>query len=192
MSAKIEDTGFKALNIMIVDDNVHMRQLVRTVLLALGVENFCDCDNAIDAFKELKSFPADFLIVDWLMSPVDGIELVRKIRTDKISPNPYVPIIMMTGHSSLDNVWEARDVGVNEFVVKPISAKSLLLKVIEVIERPRLFVKSTVYFGPDRRRTNIPVAEDRRKATSLAKPENAVGANSHEIDADDDDVFEIA
>jgi PleD family two-component response regulator len=185
------DTGFEALNIMIVDDNAHMRQLVRTILLSLGINRFCECDNAKGAFSELRSFPADIVIVDWLMAPIDGIELVRKIRTARNSANPFVPIIMMTGHSSLNNVSEARDAGVNEFVAKPISAKSLMLRVIEVIERPRLFVRSENYFGPDRRRNNMPVTHDRRQAGVIASPDNAIGAGEVEFDDDAEDAFDI-
>jgi len=185
------DTGFKALKVMIVDDNAHMRRLVQTILSSMGINRFCECDNAKDAFHKLHSFHADILVVDWLMSPIDGIELVRKIRTARNSANPFVSIIMMTGHSSLNNVSEARDAGVNEFVAKPISARSLMLRVIEVIERPRLFVRSESYFGPDRRRNNQPVKHDRRQAGITASSDTAIAANDVEFDDGAEDAFDV-
>ncbi len=177
--------GFEALKIMIVDDNCHMRGLVRTILSAMGVHRFCECENGREAFATLKDFAADILVVDWLMTPMDGIKLVDCIRNNENSTNPYVPIIMMTGHSSLENVFEARDAGVNEFVAKPISARSLMLRVKEIIERPRLFVQSDDYFGPDRRRSDIPVAVERRLAAFQASPEKIIGVEETNLDEDD-------
>ena len=80
-------------------------------------------------------------------------------------------IIMLSGHSEMSRVIEARDSGVNEFVVKPISVKSLYSRIDSLIHRPRDFVKIGKYFGPDRRRTiNIWIPDRRTKET--VEPEN--------------------
>jgi two-component system chemotaxis response regulator CheY len=92
------------------------------------------------------------VIADWMMRPMDGIAFTRLIRNDPSSPNPYVPVILMTGFSERRRVVQARDSGVTEFLVKPFNAKDLYKRIAQVIERPRQFVKSEDFFGPDRRR----------------------------------------
>jgi len=90
---------------------------------------------------------------------------VRLVRTGEDSPNPFVPVIMLTGHTETSRVVEARDAGVNEFLAKPISANGLYRRIRAIIENPRLYIKNKGYFGPDRRRRqveNFPM--ERRKA----------------------------
>jgi two-component system chemotaxis response regulator CheY len=149
--------GYKLdhVSFLIVDDNKPMRGLVRTILHALGARNVLDVDDAAEALKALRSFPADFVITDWNMQPLDGIEFVRLIRTGDDSPNPFVPIIMLTGHTEMHHVAEARDAGVTEFLAKPISVSSLYTRVKNTIENPRTFVRTGSFFGPDRRRRKI-------------------------------------
>ena len=97
------------------------------------------------------------------MEPLDGLDMVRLIRNASDSPNPYIPILMMTGHSTIENIYAAREAGVDEYVAKPISAQSLLLKILAIVNNPRIFIKTPRYFGPDRRRSNQPFnGEDRR------------------------------
>jgi DNA-binding response OmpR family regulator len=74
------------------------------------------------------------------------------IRQPGANGNPYAPIIMLTGHSEKKRVVAARDAGVTEFLAKPISAKSLYQRVMNVVANPRPFIKTKNYFGPDRRR----------------------------------------
>ena len=105
------------------------------------------------AYAELRHFPADIVITDWEMEPLDGIDFTRMVRTAPDSPNPFVPIIMLTAHSSMERVIQARDSGVNEFLTKPVTARGLYTRISTVIESPRQFVRASEYFGPDRRRT---------------------------------------
>src|SRR6201996_9414720 len=78
------------------------------------------------------------------------------LRNSPDSKNPYLPIVMMTGHSEKSRVVEARDAGVTEFIAKPLTAKSVLERLQAVIYRPRPFVRTNDYFGPDRRRRDDP------------------------------------
>ncbi len=140
------------LKVMIVDDNRHMRRLVKSILNALGVINVAEADSGADAIKRLQDFEADLLIVDWKMSPMDGIAFTHHVRNDDDSTNIYVPIIMLTGHTEADRVMEARDAGVTEFLAKPVSALQLFQRIRTIIEAPRQYVRTADYFGPDRRR----------------------------------------
>jgi len=147
--------NIERLNFLIVDDNKHMCLLVKSILNAFGVRNVVEAADGADAFKALKHFPADIIICDWVMQPLDGLDFVRLVRTGKDSPNPYVPVIMLTGHTEMHRVVEAREAGVNEFLAKPISPMKLYARITSIIERQRNFIKTKSYFGPDRRRQKL-------------------------------------
>ncbi|WP_339915175.1 response regulator [uncultured Brevundimonas sp.] len=149
-------TALSALNILLVDDNQHMRIMVAAILKSAGCRKIREASDGAAALETLRGKPCDLVIVDFNMFPLDGVEFTRLIRNSPDSDNRYLPIIMMTGHSEKSRVVEARDAGVTEFVVKPITASSLLGRIQAVIMRPRPFVKTGTYFGPDRRRRNTP------------------------------------
>jgi two-component system, chemotaxis family, chemotaxis protein CheY len=144
-------SGYTQLSVLIVDDNRNMRHLAKTLLRAYGLRSVFDVNDATEAFELLRAVPIDVIVTDCLMQPIDGIEFTRMLRTSKDSPNTFIPIVMMTGHSEKGRVKAARDAGVNTFLVKPISAKSLLEHVIAAASDQRVFVRSGSFFGPDRR-----------------------------------------
>jgi two-component system chemotaxis response regulator CheY len=148
--------GFESLRVLLVDDNQHMRAIVTTVLAGVGVKQVRETRDGAEALEALRDWPADLAIVDFQMLPVDGVEFTRMVRNAPDSKNPYLPIIMMTGHSEKSRVFEARDAGVTEFVAKPLTAKAVLDRMQAVIYYPRPFVRTTTYFGPDRRRRDDP------------------------------------
>jgi CheY-like chemotaxis protein len=143
---------FDRLKVLVVDDNPHMRKLVVTILQAFGALQIFEAADAQRAWVILRDGNPDVLILDWMMEGMSGLDLVKKIRSDPNSPNPFVPVIMLTGHTHIDHVRQARDAGVNEFLAKPVSVKAILTRLIAVIEHPRPFVRTKVYFGPCRRR----------------------------------------
>jgi CheY-like chemotaxis protein len=147
--------NFNRLKVLVVDDNLHMRALVSAVLHAFGVTTVFEAASAEEAWKILTVKRCDLVFVDWAMAGMTGLEFSQKIRTAKDSPNQFVPIVMITGHTSMERVHAARDAGVNEFLAKPVSSKSILARLISVIENPRPFVRTKSYFGPCRRRRRI-------------------------------------
>lgn len=150
------------VTILIVDDQEFILNLVREMLRVLGAETILEAKDGTEAWEVLQRNPVDLMLVDWYMKPTDGVTLVKRIRNDKKSPNPYLPIIMMSGYSERLRIIKARDSGINEFVVKPLSAKALFGRIVNVIEHPRQFVRTENFFGPDRRRKNQEVEDDRR------------------------------
>lgn len=151
------------VNFLIVDDNAFMRTILRRVLNALEVGKVRDASDGAEALKVMQTFQPDIGIVDWEMEPLDGLEFVKLIRTGSDSPNPYLPIIMLSGHSEIRRVVTAREAGVTEFVVKPISVKALFSRIQAIIERPRGFVRTKTFFGPDRRRKDQKFSGDDRR-----------------------------
>ncbi len=143
------------VNVMVIDDNKHMSKLVTEILHALGVRNVCQANSTAKAIDELRHFSADILIADWHMQPLDGIDFVNLVRSAKDSPNPYVPIIMLSGYTEMRRVIKARDAGVNEFLAKPVSVKAIYQRIAWMIDNPRNFVRTKKFFGPDRRRQDL-------------------------------------
>ena len=143
---------FERIKVLVVDDNKHMRLLVSAVLEALGIKTIYEAGSAEDAWKILLANPCDIVFVDWVMSGMNGLEFTEKVRKAPDSPNPFLPIVMLTGHTSVERVNQARDAGVNEFLAKPVSAKAILSRLVSVIEHPRPYVRTNSYFGPCRRR----------------------------------------
>jgi two-component system, chemotaxis family, chemotaxis protein CheY len=140
------------ITVLVVDDNQHMRSILKELLRAVGVKKVKEAEDPVEAFELIKTVPIDLVLADYSMPIIDGVEFTRMVRTGSDSPNPFLPIVMITGHSERSRVNAARDAGVNEFLVKPVTAKSLIERIQMVVNNPRSFIKSSAYFGPDRRR----------------------------------------
>lgn len=175
---------FSDLSILLVDDNQHMRKLIREILFGFNIRQIRSYGGAEEVMQDLDSHNFDLAIIDWQMQPINGIDLVKWIRTSKKSPDHFMPIIMVTGHSERHRVEEARDVGVNEFLVKPLSGNSIYGKLSQIVDTPRHFVQVKTYFGPDRRRRNDPeLAQEnrRRDDPEYGKPRIAEDAQSQAL-----------
>ena len=161
---------FTQLTVLIVDDNLMMRRLVERILNCFGVRSVLRAANGDDALHILANQHIDMAITDWMMEPTDGFEFVRIVRTADQSRNRLVPILMMTGHTEMWRVAAARDAGINEFIVKPITSDALLSRMIYMIENPRAYVRTGSYFGPDRRRkADFPYFGPDRRSLGKAK-----------------------
>lgn len=175
--------SLNSLTILLVDDNQHMRAIAAAILQSIGCRSIIEVTDGSAALEVLRERPCDLAIVDFNMFPMDGVEFTRLVRNSTDSANPYLPIIMMTGHSEKSRVVEARDAGVTEFVVKPITAKAVIDRINAVIFRPRPFIKTDDFFGPDRRRTNSPNYNGPKRRLGEADADTAI-----ELDADPDSV----
>jgi DNA-binding response OmpR family regulator len=129
-----------------------MRKLVITILQAFGCTQIVECVDGEHAWECLHEVDPDVILLDWQMSGMTGLDFVKKVRSSRDCPNPFVPVIMLTGHTHIDHVRLARDAGTNEFLAKPVSVKAILSRLMAVVEHPRPFVRSNAYFGPCRRR----------------------------------------
>jgi two-component system, chemotaxis family, chemotaxis protein CheY len=145
-------TGLSNLHLLVIDDNPYMRSIVVAILRGAGFLRVKEANDGAQALEEMKAGIPDIIICDLNMDPIDGLEFTRMLRTAPDSPGAFIPVIMMTGHTERSKVTAARDAGINELVAKPISAKTLLERIVAVIDRPRPFVKTLTYSGPCRRR----------------------------------------
>ena len=169
-------TGLERVEVLVVEDNRHMRDLMKVILEGLGVGRVRVAANAEAGFAELSAGAPDIVFVDWMMEPVDGLEFVRRIRLDEGNPSRFVPIIMITGHTEAARVAAARDGGVTEFLAKPVSTRMIAQRLEAIIHKPRPFVRARMFFGPDRRRREAEFGGSekrtsrRRGARSAAEP----------------------
>src|ERR1700755_1411244 len=148
--------NFNRLRFLVIDDNAHMRRIMRSLLHGFGTRDVYEAEDGAAGLEAFTQYGPDIIITDWVMPIFDGLELVQMIRQPGANANPYIPIIMLTGHSEKRRVMTARDAGVTEFLAKPISAKSLYHRIVNVVGNPRAFIKTKNYFGPDRRRSANP------------------------------------
>lgn len=152
----MKSVDYASLHFLIVDDNTNMRRILRTLLAGLGARSILEAEDGARALELVRDQMPDIIITDWVMPVLDGLDLTRMLRNQKDSPNPFIPIIVVTAYSDRARVIQARDAGVTEFVAKPVSAKVLHDRIVSVITRPREFIRTKTFFGPDRRRFVVP------------------------------------
>lgn len=140
------------LSFLIVDDNAHMLKIVRTLLNGFGVTKVYEACAGQEALEVLRNEKIDIAILDFQMDGMDGLELIKYMRDENRMENPFMPIVMLSAYAEKTRVLAARDAGATEFCAKPITATDLYRKIGAVINRARPFVRTKVFFGPDRRR----------------------------------------
>lgn len=141
-----------ALKVLVADSNHYMLKIIRAMLRGFGVSEIREAQDGAVALEELNTHLIDIVIMDYALTTLDGVELTELLRGAEDSPNRYVPIVMLSAYTEKWRIEAARDAGVTEFLAKPLCARDLYMRLIETIERPRPFVRSGRYFGPDRRR----------------------------------------
>lgn len=153
------------LSALVVDDNNHLRRITKAMVAGFGIRNIFEATDGLEGLQLYESVSPDIILVDWDMPIMNGVEMTLKIRHSE-KGDPQVPIIMLSSRTEKHRVLEARDSGITEFVVKPMSAKSLFLRVANAVSQPRDFVKTKTFYGPDRRRFVHPTysGAERRKS----------------------------
>ncbi len=146
-----------AISLLIVEDNDASRRLIVELLRAAGFNNLTAARDAEEAQQLIREQAPDLLLLDWNLPGMSGIELTKKIRASAVTPDrhfsdPKLPIVMLTGRQRAQDVQEARNAGVNEFVVKPFSTTTLLRGISGALVKKRRFVVNEAFIGPDRRR----------------------------------------
>lgn len=146
---------YSRLRFLVVDDNTYMRRILKTLLHGFGAREVFEAEDGASALDAFASHYPDIVFTDWEMPLINGIDMTKLMRCSDNSVNPFVPIIMVSVHSERHRVIEARDAGVTEFLVKPLSATALHQRILGVVAHPRPFIKTATFFGPDRRRTKV-------------------------------------
>jgi two-component system chemotaxis response regulator CheY len=139
---------FSQIAVLVVDDDAYLRKIVRSLLTGFGVQRVYEAGDGAQGLEVMQQFKPDVLLVDWEMPMLNGAEMIRLVRNPETSPQATVPIILMTAHTERHRIEQAMQMGVNEMLVKPFSAKSLLQRLDLVVNHPRPFMQLGNYFGP--------------------------------------------
>ncbi len=123
----------KNMKILIVDDFSTMRRIIKNLLRDLGFTNTQEADDGNSALPLLKASDFDFLITDWNMPGMTGIELLKAVRADDKLKS--LPVLMVTAEAKREQIIEAAQAGVNGYVVKPFTAQALKEKIEKIFER---------------------------------------------------------
>ncbi|RMV73785.1 Response regulator receiver [Pseudomonas caricapapayae] len=123
----------KNMKILIVDDFSTMRRIIKNLLRDLGFTNTSEADDGLTALPMLQSGAFDFLVTDWNMPGMSGIDLLREVRKDDRLKS--LPVLMVTAEAKREQIIEAAQAGVNGYVVKPFTAQALKEKIEKIFER---------------------------------------------------------
>lgn len=154
------------ISVLIIEDSIYLKNLMVSMLKVFGVGDIMSCNGAEEA-KDLLTISlakkaskyvtdVDIVLTDWIMPEGSGEDLLRWIRGHANDDIRFLPVIVISAYTTERVTVAARDLGANETLVKPVSGKALAQRICSVIDKPRSFIKAPDYFGPDRRRQNLP------------------------------------
>ena len=150
MANKTIEKMLQGLNILVVDDNAYMRRLTRMMLTNLGAKSVLEALDGLAALEAIRAADPDVMLLDWDMPVLNGIEVLRIVRS---FPRPNLPVIMLTTRAKRSYVNEALRAGANEFLLKPTSPKALCDRLMSIVFKPRPMVKVGTFYVPQPRRT---------------------------------------
>jgi CheY-like chemotaxis protein len=150
------EKAMEGLVVLIADGNAYTRKLTRMMLTNLGVKSTYEASDGASTIDAIRNVNPDIMILDWDMPILDGCEVMRIVRTPGEFPKANLPIIMLTDLGLQSRVTEAIRVGVHEFLVKPISPKTLQQRLLGIILNPRPMVRAGHFYIPmPRRRVDL-------------------------------------
>jgi len=138
--------------VLVIDDEPYIRKVIRTLLMTIGVRSIQEAGNGHAGLDAIRTFTPDVVLVDWEMPELDGAGFVRAVRSPETFPHPDIPIIMLSAHSERSRVIEAARLGINEYLLKPVSSQALQARIVSVLAHPRPMVRRGDYYGPEPRK----------------------------------------
>ncbi len=148
----------RLIKVVVVDDRHMMRKVIRALLASVGVERIFEAGDGVSGLDAICSVAPHLVLLDWDMPTMSGAEFVKTVRTPGTFPRPDVPIVVLSGYHDEAYVAEARRLGVNEYLVKPVLGRALSDCILSVIAKPRPFVQIGDYYGPQPAGNSPPAA----------------------------------
>jgi two-component system, chemotaxis family, chemotaxis protein CheY len=153
--------------VLIVDDEHYTRKVVRTLLQTLGVKSVYEVGDGHAGLDAIYTYTPDVVLVDYEMPGLDGPGFVRAVRSPGTFPYADIPLIMLTAHSERSKVIEAARLGVNEYLLKPVSSQALQARLLSVLLHPRPMIRKGGYYGPEPRKTSTLKADNDEDYSTL-------------------------
>jgi CheY-like chemotaxis protein len=142
----------QGLNILVADRNQFMRRLTRGMLMNLGARVVVEAVDGLAALEAIRTCDPDVMFLDWDLPVLDGMEVIRIVRSPGVFPRPNLPIVMLTQRSERSCVMHALRAGVHEFLIKPTSPQALRDRLTSILMKPRPMVKLGDFYVPEPRR----------------------------------------
>jgi two-component system, chemotaxis family, chemotaxis protein CheY len=139
------------LKVLVVDDEPSMRKVCRALLQVIGIRDIHEAADGRSGLQTICAHAPDLVLLDWEMPSSNGPEFMRLLRAPGTFPFPDVPVIMLTGYSERSRMVEAVRLGVNEYLLKPVSSTALLARIVSILVKPRPMIKQDEYYGPESR-----------------------------------------
>jgi two-component system chemotaxis response regulator CheY len=156
MASKQVEKAMEGLVVLIADSNAYTRRLTRMMLTNLGAKSIYESSDGVAALDAIRTINPDVMILDWDMAILDGREVMSIVRSPGMFPKPNLPIIMLSDRALRSRVTAAIRLGVHEFLVKPISPKTLQQRLLSIMLNPRPMVRAGKYYIPmPRRRVDL-------------------------------------
>lgn len=140
------------LTTLVVEDNKFMRGILGELLRQIGFAKLHFAADGLEGIELFRTWLPKIVFTDWNMPVMNGVEFVNWVRNSPDSPNPETPMVMITGNNQHQEILEARDAGVTEFIAKPVTVAAIMNRLNSCLLEPRKFVRSASYVGPCRRR----------------------------------------
>jgi two-component system, chemotaxis family, chemotaxis protein CheY len=154
------ETLLQGLGILIVDSNGYMRRMTRTMLINLGARSMMEATDGSAALEAIRTWNPDVMLLDWDMPGLNGMEVMRIVRSPGVFPRPNLPTIMLTDRAKRSYILEALRVGVHEFLLKPTSPKALCDRLMSAMIKPRPMMTVGKYYVPNPRPMSLPREPD--------------------------------
>lgn len=148
MAANQIEKAMEGLVVLIADSNAYSRKLTRMMLMNLGTKSIYEAIDGVAAIDAIRTVNPDVMILDWDMPILDGTEVMRIVRAPGVFPRPNLPVIMLSDRGLRSRVTAAIRLGVHEFLVKPISPKTLQQRLLGIMLKPRPMVRAGQYYIP--------------------------------------------
>ena len=147
----MQSYNLEKLNLLVLEKHLLIRNLLTQVFREFGVSTVQSTSDPEIAWDMFKNYPVDLIMSDWTEG-LDGMGFLRRVRQSQESSDLFIPVIICTANTEYHHVCFARDMGMTEFLAKPVSAKTIYSRMCSVIENQRVFIRVSDFFGPDRRR----------------------------------------
>lgn len=147
----MQSYDIQKLSILVLEKHLLIRNLLTEVFREFGVATVQSTHDPEIAWSMFQQFPVDLILSDWTEG-LDGMAFLRRVRQSEESVDPFIPVIVCTANTECRHVCTARDMGMTDFLAKPVSAKTIYSRLCSVIEHHRSFIRVSDFFGPDRRR----------------------------------------
>lgn len=162
-------------SIMLAEDYEFIQYITTGILRRLGVNDITVCEDGQEAKEKIQILGAskssdskmpDIILTDWMMPEMDGEKLLTWIRGHENEKIKFAPVVVVSAFTDKETIIAARDAGANEVLVKPVSGTKLANRILNIINHPRPFIKSSDFFGPDRRRKDQKFKGDEKRVAN--------------------------